>query len=287
MDANPDSKVFFTFHAEIDGTKIKVEYTKDKVWQFTRFMCLQPPVGQAISNTNFELNSLSRIQINPILQAILVKDEETALEAIEIERIDPSLFFRREGEGNIPAILLAIRRGLPKVAMKLIEKGYDTKARNPNGGTSLEKAILYEFPDVVQALLRKDPSLISIRDEYGKEPVSTAAFEDIYLPSLKLLIDAGANIETQSDLGRTPLFFASREGAFETVKYLCSKGADPLRKDKGDPKENEAPRNAIEVANTPEIKEFLLNQCGKTGGRRRRKTRRVQRKRGGKKTRKH
>lgn len=270
MDANPDSLFFFTFHGEVDGTKIKVEYTKDKLWSFNRFLFLQSP-NNFIGNTGFELNSLSRIQMNPIVQSILVKDEETALELIHSENVDPNLFFRREGEGNIPVVILAIRAELPKVAIQLIEKGYDTKTRNPNGVTSLEKAIHYEFPDVVSALLRADPLLMSIRDEYGKEPISVAAFEDDLLPSTKILVEAGANIEARSNLGRTPLFFASREGAIETVKYLCSKGANPLAKDNGDPEKNQPPQTPIDVAKTPEIKEILMTQCGKTGGRRKRR----------------
>jgi uncharacterized protein len=280
LETNPDSKLTYTFQTELDGTHIKLEYDGEKVWNLDRFLCIQPVITHPIADSEFELNSLSRIQMSPILQEILHRNEEGALDAIDTEKVNPGLFYRKEGEGNIPVILLAMRLDLPNVALKLIEKGYDIKAKAIDGNTALEQAIYYEYPEIVAALIRVDPSLLSYRNKHGGDPVSMASFDDDMLPSTKILVDAGAPIDSRTDLGRTPLFFASREGAIETVKYLCSKGANPLTKDTGVP-----PQTPIDVAKTAEIKEILMKQCGKTGGRRRRMTRRVQRKHKGKKTR--
>jgi len=47
------------------------------------------------------------------------------------------------------------------------------------------------------------------------------------LPAVKSLLDKGANLETKSRYGQTPLFFAARNGHEEVVQLLLQKGANP------------------------------------------------------------
>jgi ankyrin repeat protein len=54
--------------------------------------------------------------------------------------------------------------------------------------------------------------------------------------------------ETLDKYKFTPLTMAAYSGAFETVKYLCSKGADPTK-------------GAAQQAKNPAIKQYLQEQC--------------------------
>jgi hypothetical protein len=287
MEMNDGTQTKFTFKKELYGVEIKVDYDMNNIYRLRRFVLLQPVAGSFVSNTGFEPNEYARIERSPIIRGILEKDLEGTLEAIEVEKVIPDLKDRREGKEDIPIIHLATYH-LPQVVPKLIEKGYNYKLLFMND-TVLENAIfIAKDPNILKALFEKDPSLLEVRNTYGRTPLSLSAQDDRLFNVTKFLIEAGAEIESKSDLGRTPLFFASRDGATETVKYLCSKGADPNVRDNGNPSEkNQPPRTPIEVAETPEIKEFLEKECGKKGGRRGRlrKTRRAK-KRSSKKTRK-
>jgi ankyrin repeat protein len=288
LETNDGTQTKFTFKSELGGTQIKLDYNKDDTYRFSRAVFLTPAAGTFVSNVGFEHNVYARIGRSPIIRGILEKDLEATLEAIELERVIPDLKLRREGNEDIPIIHLAFF-SLPQVIPKLIEKGYDTKSVF-NNHTVLERATLQEDPSILKFLIEREPSLLELKNEYGRTPLSLSSTDDELLNTTKYLVEAGADIETKSNLGRTPLFFAARAGVLETVQYLCSKGANPQAKDNGHPEEKQPPKTPIEIAKTAEIKEFLTNQCGKKGGRRHirnrlRRTRRAK-KRSSKKTRK-
>ena len=286
VETNNGTQTKFTFKTELEGNTVKLDYNAEDVYRFRRFVFLQPVPGTVVGNVGFEINAYSRIGVHPIFRAILEKDVEAALEAIEIEKVIPDLKMRKEGKEDLPVLHAAFFL-LPgdEVVLKLIEKGYNIKAKY-DGDTVLDEALYRGRVTLVKALIQKDSSLLEEKNEFGRTPLSMAVDEDARIELTKFLMDKGANIETQSTLGRTPLYYAAREGAFETVKLLCAKGANPTVVDKGNPEQNQPPMTPIEVAKTPELKEFLMNQCGKTGGRRRtRKANAKKRKQSKKKTR--
>ncbi len=289
IETNDGTQTKYTFKTELEGNQLKLDYNKDDIFRLTRFVFIQPVAGAYVSNVGFEPNEYARIERSPIIRGILEGNLEETQEAIELEQVIPDLKYRREGKPEVPILHLAFFF-LPEVIPKLIEKGYNTKLVFDDH-TMLERAVLTKKGKqniyILKALLENDPSLLEFRNEYGRTPLGLTSSDDDALNLTKYLVEAGAEIETKSDIGRTPLFFAARDGALETVKYLCSKGANPNVRDNGNPEANQPPRTPIEVAETPEIKEFLTNQCGKKGGRRSklRKTRRMK-KRSSKKTRK-
>lgn len=288
LETNDGTQTKYTFKSELGGTQIKLDYNKDDIWRFSRIVFLTPATETYISNVGFEHNVYARIGRSPILREILDKDLEATLEAIELEKVIPDLKLRREGKPDISIVHMALIL-LPDAAPILIEKGYNYKIPYDDH-TPLERAVVTGHIPTVKAILEKDKSLLEEKNEYGRTALSISCVDDEILDLTKFLVEAGADIETTSNLGRTPLFFAARAGALETVKYLCSKGANPQVRDNGNPKEKQPPTTPIEIAKTAEIKEFLTNQCGKKGGRRHirnrpRRTRRVK-KRSSKKTRK-
>ena len=80
--------------------------------------------------------------------------------------------------------------------------------------------------DIVAACLRfNDNNAVDSQDEYsGKTPLVCASLNG-HTETVKLLLDAGAAVDTQDVYGTTPLVFASEEGHTEIVKLLLDAGA--------------------------------------------------------------
>jgi hypothetical protein len=288
IETNDGTQTKFTFNTVFEGFQINVEYDTNSKWVLSRFVFFEPPEKnlQYTGNVGFNINTRARIKKHPIIQGFLEENADAVLEAIETEPVVPDLALRREGREDFPVVHIALGR-FPdnRIVVRLIEKGYDIKTKY-EGESVMDWAADHGHLDIIKALIEKDRSLLEERNAYDRTPLSVTATEDSYLDITKYLIEQGADIEAKTNLGRTPLYFAAREGAFETVKYLCSKGADSTVIDKGNPADNVPPMTPAQIAKTPEIREFLLTQCKKTGGRRKlQKTRKAKRKQSKKKTR--
>ena len=95
--------------------------------------------------------------------------------------------------------------------------------RGPGGSTPLMYAVLYGDAPMVAALIKAgaDPN---IRNHTGATAL-TWAVDDI--EKVKLLIDAGADVNATSDFGRSPLMLAAAQlGSAPTVKLLLERGAE-------------------------------------------------------------
>jgi hypothetical protein len=289
IETNDGTQRAFTFKTLFEGFVVKVDYNEDNIWRLSRFVFVEPPAENRkyTGNIGYEFNIRARIGLHPLILAMLKNDPETVLEVIETEPVLPDLALRQEGAEDFPILHIAMRRRFPdnRVIIRLIEKGYNPKIKYEDQSV-MDWALDFSHFDVIKALIQKDKSFLEQENMYTRTPLSISVTEDRDLEITKYLLEEGANLEAKTKLGRTPLYFAAREGAFETVKYLCSKGADPTVIDMGNPDDGTPPMTPVQIAKTPEIKEFLTNQCGKKGGRRRlRKTRKAKRKHSKKKTR--
>ncbi|KAM0914420.1 hypothetical protein ACQ4PT_011597 [Festuca glaucescens] len=115
--------------------------------------------------------------------------------------------------------------GNRELAMLLLQRGVDPDATNPRG-TPLHVAASRAYPEIVALLLshRADPNKVA-------NCVFTPLVSSIVSSSLecmKLLIQAGANVNTGGFSGTTPLFIACNlSGAVPFVKCLLEAGANP------------------------------------------------------------
>ncbi|MGL4987352.1 MAG: ankyrin repeat domain-containing protein [Treponemataceae bacterium] len=148
-----------------------------------------------------------------------------------------------EGES---ALFYAIRSNLVTVVEILLQKGAKVNTQNNKEETPLILAI----PNAeIVGLLIQNGVHINVKDTKGLTPLMYAAFNDDYLPIVKLLIDAGANINaTTADTALisllvqiiegdntknrqepnfvyTPLLIAKKRGCVKIVSYLESLGA--------------------------------------------------------------
>jgi ankyrin repeat protein len=86
------------------------------------------------------------------------------------------------------------------------------------------------FPKYIYVLLACSGALIAAQDVSGNEwqdalNIAVAAAKGD-VPRLKELLDSGVSIESQDQIGETPLYLAANNGHMEAAQFLLDKGAD-------------------------------------------------------------
>ena len=76
----------------------------------------------------------------------------------------------------------------------------------------------------VADLLRQQPELVRVLDEYDKTPLHWAAEKD-HVEIARALLDAGADIEAKTNWGDTPLNWAATLGSSNVADLLLGRGA--------------------------------------------------------------
>jgi ankyrin repeat protein len=76
----------------------------------------------------------------------------------------------------------------------------------------------------VTELLRQNPELTTVADEYDKTGLHWAAEKD-HVEIARLLLDAGADIEATTSWGDTPLKWAATLGSSNVAELLLERGA--------------------------------------------------------------
>ncbi len=89
-----------------------------------------------------------------------------------------------------------------------------------------ESALLIGDTDELRRLVKKSPALARIPQSMsGSRALHVFAAHDD-ADGIKLCLDAGADVNSADEWGRTPLFFAVGNGMPETMELLISRGAD-------------------------------------------------------------
>src|SRR5712692_5523524 len=118
----------------------------------------------------------------------------------------------------------AIRQDDIKAVESLLRQGVDPNSRNQEGATALMYAALDAGPSMMKLLLanKADPNG---QNSAGATALMWAAGD---ADKVRLLIEAGADVNAKSKLGRTALIIATTSaGNVETVRLLLAEGADP------------------------------------------------------------
>ena len=142
----------------------------------------------------------------------------------------------------------AIYSGNPKIIKYLIENGDDVNFKNYVGQSILMEAAKGADPNIVRLLLdngakvndkAKDNTsalyeLISAIRYSGFKPLKASSKIDYinYIKTLRLLIEAGADVNNSNTYGVTCLVVATHLGKVQVVEILIEAGADVNKIDK-------------------------------------------------------
>ena len=134
---------------------------------------------------------------------------------------DPSAVKQADPRGTT-ALHYAAAFGSVESVRVLLDAGAQVNARNAGDATPLVLAA--PAPQKVAALLAKgaDPKLAT---KAGRTPLIVATASPSATESVRLLLDAGADVNAQDQLGRTSLMEVTATGDAETARLLIARGA--------------------------------------------------------------
>jgi ankyrin repeat protein len=210
-----------------------------------------------------------------LIEAIRRRDEE---EARRLLLADPSAVSERDEQG-VSAVLLALYHGMPALADE-IARGRDhldvfeaaasgdlervrqlilgdrrlVDAMADDGFTPLGLAAFFQQRQVVAFLLEAgaDPNLAS-GNAMRVRPLHSAAAGGPDVEIVRLLLDAGAEVDARQRHGFTALHSAAQNGVLDQVQILLERGADPAALTD----EGRSPLSYAEAARRPAVVERL------------------------------
>src|SRR5215210_3853413 len=110
---------------------------------------------------------------------------------------------------------------------ELLDAGADPDAFAPDGATALTLAAFFKHPEAVRLLLERgaDPNLRACHDEFKVKPIHSAAANRGSVEIVRLLLDAGAEVDAEQPGGFRAIDSARQEGHLELERLLLERGA--------------------------------------------------------------
>ena len=134
------------------------------------------------------------------------------------------------------ALLLASSGRRPEIVKLLLDKGAQANVKDKFGSTPLMmaqdletfKMLLKRGSDINAKTTDSPPSDHAPQDGEGQAGLTALMLAAAYgsANKVRLLLDAGAEINARDDAGMTALMKASRDGHFDVVKVLLERKAD-------------------------------------------------------------
>ena len=127
----------------------------------------------------------------------------------------------------------ACESGALDVVKMLVEAGAGVRVANAEGATCLNLAAIFRHTETVRYLVGLPEVDVNHRDEANETALYCAARNSHTTDMVRVLIDAGADIDIDNSDGRWPLHNACISGALDNVKMLVRAGAGVCVTDNG------------------------------------------------------
>lgn len=155
----------------------------------------------------------------------VIADNPRQIERLVERGFDPNA---HDPDGQ-PALIRALRAESYQAAMALARMpGTEVERANPAGETPLMMAALKDQPELARLLIQRGARI----DRPGWTPLHYAAAGNS-LAVLELLLKHGAPLDARAPNGRTPLMMAALYASETVVDRLLAAGADPHALDLG------------------------------------------------------
>jgi ankyrin repeat protein len=185
---------------------------------------------KALVEKGADVNAKSTLGRTPLLVAAAQRDSFALATYLigrgaDVNARDNSGDFITRGAGST-ALMLATRAGDNRTVELLIAKGVDVNAAMTTGGTALTEAVTVRNVGAVRMLIEHGANVNLAFGPIQLTPLIWASFQEC--PEMvRVLIEAGADVNAKDALGSTALVWASmseRDDA-ETVAALLDAGA--------------------------------------------------------------
>jgi ankyrin repeat protein len=157
-----------------------------------------------------------------------IRNKSTADMRHWIEANFGDVSFQDPNNGLTLIWVAADHKGNARVAEVLISMGADVNAKNTEGGTPLQQAVLTDDPEMVKVLVSHGADVNAKEYRAGVTALHYTALAkenvEIAIEIAKILVSSGADINAKDNRGSTPLDLAKVRGT-AMVQYLSSVGA--------------------------------------------------------------
>jgi ankyrin repeat protein len=160
--------------------------------------------------------------MTPLLYAVSYGRKEVVKMLCLSEKVN---VLARDVRGRMILHLGAQRGDLPLFKLLLQQRGMEVDTGDASKRTALSYAAQHERVAFVKILLDSHDALVDAPDNSGRTPLSHAAEHNGYRAT-DLLLEAGAQCNSEDTSGRTPLFYAVQAGHLATTKRLVERMKD-------------------------------------------------------------
>ena len=158
----------------------------------------------------------------------------SALCAVAVLTLSPAGAWA-EAMDDADFVLLISRRGTVAEIRQALADGANPNAeidmRGGGSETALSNAAMHSDPEVLRLLLAAGAK-VNTAAWAGRTALMYAAGASGNAAAVRALVEAGANLDAQDEDGQTALMFAMRHESAEGARVLLAAGANPKLKDK-------------------------------------------------------
>jgi ankyrin repeat protein/protein-tyrosine phosphatase len=150
-----------------------------------------------LTSSKIDPNRMNKMGRTPLHSSILLQNEEMALILLQDERIQVDCF----DQDGVPAIVQASDFQLINVVKTILERGGDVNAMNRRHSTALHSAAERGDLPIVNLLLNHG-ACVNLQDDLGCTPLNLALLGNLNLEIVSLLVQHGASASIADHQGR-------------------------------------------------------------------------------------